>query len=64
MCLSINNSNTIKRIAPYKNCENTIFRKMKGFQVRENSPKQIIVPIITIKILQNNGIKWPIEETF
>jgi hypothetical protein len=60
MCLSINTSNNTKRIVPYKNYENTIFRKMKGFQVREDSPKQIVVPTRTIKILQNNNNKWPI----
>jgi hypothetical protein len=64
MCISINTSNTTKRIVPYNSYENTIFRKMKGFQVRENSPKHMIVPTRTIKYSKTMALDGPLNKIY
>ncbi len=51
----VNASNPIKGLVLYK-CGNTIFGRMKRFQVRENNSQQIIVvPTKVVKKLQKDA---------
>jgi hypothetical protein len=44
---------------------NTIFGKIKKFQVRENNPQQIMVlPMKVIKNTPKNGIIWHVKHIF